>query len=298
MRSRVCLVAILLSLACEREEEEREQVAAPRETVTESAASSSGVAGSLKIVNAEGSESHSIDEMARRLGNRVIESQDPYYGKLKRYRAIPLAPLVRAYFKGADGELKKALFALKASDGYTVRVTGKQLLHPAAYLAFADDEQEAWSPIGERGVDPGPLYMVWEGSLFADEKKYPRPWSLAVIERLENDDELLRTRPSEGFQGNASAESGYRLFSDYCIRCHSINRQGGKLGPDLNVPQNILAYRPEAQVRDYIRNPKIFRYSSMPAHEHFSESELDSLMAYLALMGQHQDDPGEENAHE
>jgi len=43
-----------------------------------------------------------------------------------------------------------------------------------------------------------------------------------------------------------------------------MNREGGRVGPELNVPQSIVEYRPEAQIKAYIRNPLQFRYGHMP----------------------------------
>ena len=38
-----------------------------------------------------------------------------------------------------------------------------------------------------------------------------------------------------------------------------------------NVPQSIVEYRPEAQIRAYIRNPLTFRYGAMPPHPHLDD---------------------------
>jgi len=84
---------------------------------------------------------------------------------------------------------------------------------------------------------------------------------------------------------------GYRLFQQSCASCHSINGQGGKIGPDLNVPRSIVEYRPVDQVRAYIRNPEAFRYTSMPAHPGLSESDLDALIAYFEAMRARKQDP-------
>ena len=56
------------------------------------------------------------------------------------------------------------------------------------------------------------------------------------------------------------------------------------MGPDLAVPQNVLEYRPEDQVRAYIKNPLAFRYGNMPAHPDLTEANLDALIAYLRAM--------------
>jgi mono/diheme cytochrome c family protein len=83
---------------------------------------------------------------------------------------------------------------------------------------------------------------------------------------------------------------GYESFRDGCIKCHAINREGGHVGPDLNVPQNVTEYRPEDQIRAYIKNPAQFRYGNMPAHPDMQERELDDLVAYLRAMKDHKHD--------
>ena len=62
------------------------------------------------------------------------------------------------------------------------------------------------------------------------------------------------------------------------------------MGPELNVPQSIVEYRPEAQIREYIKNPGTFRYGAMPAHEDLSSAQLDSLIAYFRAMAQRKHD--------
>ena len=63
------------------------------------------------------------------------------------------------------------------------------------------------------------------------------------------------------------------------------------MGPELNVPQSIVEYRPEAQIRAYIRNPQTFRYGNMPPHPALSERDLDEIVAYLGAMRGRKFDP-------
>ena len=78
---------------------------------------------------------------------------------------------------------------------------------------------------------------------------------------------------------------GFVMFKNDCIRCHSINLQGGDVGPELNAPQNVTEYwRPEV-LRDFIRDAPGFRFKSkMPSFSHLKSEQLDHLIAYLTHM--------------
>ena len=54
---------------------------------------------------------------------------------------------------------------------------------------------------------------------------------------------------------------------------------------------SIVEYRPEAQIRAYVRDPGAFRYTSMPAHPGLSDADLDALIAYFRAMRERKQDP-------
>ena len=121
-------------------------------------------------------------------------------------------------------------------------------------------------------------------------------WQLARIEISAFEKTFPHTVPA---RDDESAMRGFELFRSQCIRCHAINREGGRVGPDLNVPQNVTEYRPEPQIRGYIKNPQTFRYGNMPANPHLSEKDIDELVAYLRSMSRlkHDPDAGKSASH-
>jgi len=94
-----------------------------------------------------------------------------------------------------------------------------------------------------------------------------------------------------GTAEGSAARRGFALFRRECIMCHAINDEGGKVGPELNVPQSIVEYRPVAQIKAYVRDPSTFRYTTMPAHTHLSDADLDDLIAYFRAMSERKHDP-------
>ncbi|MBP6742678.1 MAG: cytochrome c [Deltaproteobacteria bacterium] len=215
---------------------------------------------------------------------------DPYYARQKRFVALPLEPILEAALGEPLAALRQRDFMLRAQDGYAVPLPGSRLLEGGAMLAVADLEVPAWEPIGPQRVNPGPLYLVWKHAHQTQQESHPRPWQLARIELVDAAQLYPHAMPS-GLLPDSEAARGFALFRQRCIRCHAVNREGGRVGPELNVPQNILEYRPAAQVRAYIRSPLTFRYGNMPTHLDLSEAQLDDLLGYFEAMRTRKHDP-------
>jgi len=232
----------------------------------------------------------SLGELKRTIPSEEWRAFDPYYAREKGWRTLPLHPLLELGFGRPLGELAEVEFVLRAIDGYTVPMSAERLLEGGAYIAYADIDSPEWEPIGTQKAHPGPFYLVWRGPEQQVLKDYPRPWQLAAIEIADFASLFPHTIP-RGEAPDSSAMQGFAIFKKECLKCHAINQEGGHVGPELNVPQSIVEYRPVAQIKAYIKNPLLFRYGSMPAHEHLSEVELDALVAYFRAMSLRKHDP-------
>jgi len=228
----------------------------------------------------------------------TIEIADPYYKTTKRFRAVALGCALGLGF-GAPPAASDD-FLLRASDGYVKPASGARLTEAGGWLAFSDadlgtDAAPAWQPIDRRQLDPGPYYMVWQRTAQSDGHGYPWPYQLVEIEAASLAAQYPHTVP-KGVAADSPARRGFELFQDECIACHAVNGEGGRIGPDLNVPQSIVEYRPVAQVKAYVRNPQAFRYTTMPPHPHLSDADLDALVAYFETMKTQKHDPDGQGA--
>jgi mono/diheme cytochrome c family protein len=226
-------------------------------------------------------------ELVSSITPETVEGFDPYYGKNKRFRALRLSRVLEKGF--GDKTFDKDEFVLRARDGYAVPMRGALVTEDGAFVAIEDLDVPGWEPIGPQHVSPAPFYLVWSKPEQTKLDSHPRPWELDKIEIARFDSIYPHTSP--GAAPGTLAAKGYGIFRDQCIECHAINREGGHVGPDLNVPQNVTEYRPEDQIRAYIKNPATFRYGSMPAHPDMSDADLDALIAYLRAMKDRKYDP-------
>lgn len=249
----------------------------------------------LSFVGAEGSKTLSAGQLAERFSAAVIELWDPSYKSNKRYRAVKLGPVLQAGLGLSADALKRQKLLFVATDGYKVAIDGERLATGQPYLALGDADHPPWTEIpGHRGVSPGPFYVVWKAEQARDQKRFPWPWALATV-RLAPKDLYAKTVPV-GSPAGGPARRGHKLFLRDCVRCHAINQQGGNLGPDLNVPKNVFEYREEKLLREFIKNPKAYRYGNMPAQPQLSKRDLDDVLAYLKAMKAHKHAPQEKKA--
>ncbi|NDD92427.1 hypothetical protein EBZ37_10115 [bacterium] len=138
-------------------------------------------------------------------------------------------------------------------------------------------------------VSLGPLYLVWENindQSVRTEGDYGWPFQVDRMELVDFGARFPRLAPPSN--ASAQAKLGFAAFRIHCLKCHSLNGEGGKVGPELNFPKNVTEYWRPGLLKAWILNPASFRYgSAMPAISHAlpNRAEVaDHVLAYLQAM--------------
>lgn len=244
------------------------------------------------VFNISNKEVSSFDlkDIKKRLKVHKIEFFDPHYNKNKRFKAFALQDVLNLGFKNEwlSDEFTDIIF--KGLDGYNSVSKIGFLKQKGSYIAFRDVDFPDWEPIGRNKANPAPFYIFWTNKDQTTQFGYPWPWQLKEISLIKFKEKFPKVYPY-GVAKNSPEFSGFSIFKERCVRCHSIDNQGGKIGPDLNAPKNILEYRSQFMVKELIKHPSKYRYTHMPNHKDLSENELDNLIRYILFLGkQHSSD--------
>ncbi len=224
-----------------------------------------------------------LQDLKTKLKTHKIEFFDPHYNKTKRFKAFALQDVLNLGFKNNWSSDKYTDIGFKALDGYNSVSKIGLLNEDGGYLTFEDFDFPSWEPIGRNKANPAPFYLVWLKENQTTEFGYPWPWQLKEINLTTFKDQYPKVYP-DGVAKNSSEFVGFSIFKERCVRCHSIDNQGGKIGPDLNAPKNILEYRSQDMVKEFIKNPSEYRYTHMPDHKDLSDQDLDNLIRYFLYL--------------
>ncbi|MEZ4866012.1 MAG: ABC transporter substrate-binding protein [Caldilineaceae bacterium] len=255
----------------------------------------------LTLDNGQKSASFSLAELKAALPVATVTVDDVVYDHPKTYEGFWLTDLL-AYANLLDTPGDMLLF--RAADGYEIRIDRAELQqsHAQGFVAFRDVEAAAgWEPFlkGKSTLTPAPFYLVWDGTAQPTTEdgaestmRVGEPWSwsyqLTTIELIDFATKYDRLYVP-GIEENATVYAGFKRFTENCLRCHSINLQGGAEGPELNIPQNITEYRDHATLVAFIKNSNNFRASSKmpPMENRYSDEEIETILAYIGWMADH-----------
>ncbi|NRB46860.1 MAG: cytochrome c [Saprospiraceae bacterium] len=208
----------------------------------------------------------------------------------QKYKAYPFSKVFASLLAQGDydwiqaSDPSKILITYKCVDGYNASTTLDVALSQESYIAFTDlnSETEAWT--GRMASKMPPFYLVWEEVPY-DDHSLLWPYGLSKLTLTPYEAAYASIMPKENLEG-------FKLYETHCLKCHSLNKIGGVMGPEFNYPRNILSYWEADNMWAFLNDPKSFRYNSkMPPITYLERAQFDEIVKYLRELDQMPRDP-------
>lgn len=140
------------------------------------------------------------------------------------------------------------------TDGYVSRIPADKFKQHQAYLVVARQDQQAFQVDNldqqQQRISLGPYYLVWDNThSLALQKLGAYHWPYQV-----------QSIASGAYVGNLKQA---KLANDYCLTCHQLNGQGGKVLP-INLAQIGQRYSQQAFIELVLHPNKSKPSSTMP----------------------------------
>ena len=207
----------------------------------------------------------------------VAIPKDEFFRTAKQYKGISLTTLLSNHAFEKLKDTTGLLLVFECSDGYKPTMPLHVALQHEGYIVFQDKD----APNGKPWIDSvagkfAPYYLVWKSDS-TSRAVLPTPYGLYKISFSASESQFANAYP----KSDHIAQQGFEIFKTHCMKCHSINKVGGNLGPELNYPKNITEYWRKEDIWNFIQHPQSYRYNSKMPAQAINKSEFDLIIAYL-----------------
>jgi len=223
---------------------------------------------------------HAEEEGALAAAEVITVAYDPVFKRTKKYAAIPLKPYLEKLITTQNLDTTNTEIIFLCKDGYNPSLSLSKVMGDEPYLAIKDLEATE----GKNWMDTlkgkwSPFYLVWPKHS-AETKGYTWPYGLKYLQFKASDVAYKAAIPIDKKQ-----LAGFELYRSKCMKCHSINKVGGVMGPEMNIPKNITEYWQTKDIKAFVKNPYAYRYNSkMPPVADLQDQEIDLIIDYLVYM--------------
>ncbi len=208
----------------------------------------------------------------------VTIERDTYFNQTKHYSAISLNYILNKYLALHQIDTSEAILIFECVDGYKPTMPLSLVTDNQGFIAISDKEAVQGAAWTDEVKDKfTPYYLVW----LEDKKELATPYGLYKIALSYASAQYADAMPEQ----DTALLAGFELFKSNCMKCHSINKVGGSLGPELNYPKNITAYWAKEDIWQFIQAPQSYRYNSkMPPMDKLARADFEVIMSYISHM--------------
>ena len=234
-----------------------------------------------------------VDELAHLSELKSLTVNNPTDSTNKSYMGVQLISLMDVVFTSKWQSNDAIKFT--ATDGYQVIIPISVVVKHNAMIAIGENGKIGFSQLvrsNTERIDPGPFFLVWENIIDVAARKeswLSWPWQLSRIELTSFKREYPNSTPPA--TSSKAVKRGFLAFRQHCIKCHTLNGDGGDIGPELNYPVSVTEYWQAKWLSQFIANPQSVRANSkmIPFYRDVEnrEAQISDILKYLQMMARH-----------
>jgi len=243
-----------------------------------------------------------LESLRARFPASRVRVREPYETGAVAFEAFAFVDVLDAIYSREWRDEEEILFT--CSDGYQPTVPVQRVLQHRAWLAFDRVGEAGFSILklesGQRKrIELGPFYLIWENlddPQVRQEGDYGWPYQVVGVDLIRTADRFPRMLPPAGSTG--AVRDGFAAFRVHCSRCHAINGEGGRIGPELNAPVSAVERHDAIWLRRWMDDPSQIAPDSRmpPLNPALPDREriLSAILAYLEAMSRANPAPASE----